>query len=125
MTPAQEDRVKQQKLDAEATVEREITAFYTRYPSARRPSYPEVKVKSEEETNIKVEETMGEPQVEANPGSLPDSNVNVTNSPAQAKLSESGLKVKTEDSTALTEQEVTDEHNGEVVLENEEDTVIY
>lgn len=127
MTPAQKDRIKQQKVDTEATIEREVTDFYTRYPTApRRPSLPAKTEQEEEKTNIKSEETMGEPQVEPNSGPLFNSNVKVetTNPPDQAN-SEHVAQVKTEDSTPAAEHELTDEHNGEIILENEEDTVIY
>lgn len=124
MTPAQTDRIKQQKVDVETTIEREVTDFYARNPSARRPSLPAKTDQEAEKTNIKSEETMGEPQVESSSGSLIESNakVDTTNPPDH---SEQVAQVKNEDSTAAAEQELTDEHNGEIILENEEDTVIY
>lgn len=132
MLPAQEGTIKRQITDAEMAIEREVEAFYERYPSARPQPTPETSTKGEEKSNVASEETVGEPQVE--PESLSVSNINdapivdTTNSPVQAAqvpqpdVPIESEKSKTGDTRTAHEQE---EHNGEVVLENEEDTVIY
>ena len=66
----------------------------------------------EKKTNGTSKEMVGEPQIE----SPSVSNFDTTNiSPVQAPQSE---QVK-------AEKQAQEEHNGEVVVENEEDTVIY
>ncbi|KAH8770241.1 pinin/SDK/memA/ protein conserved region-domain-containing protein [Hyaloscypha sp. PMI_1271] len=107
LLPRDEDRIRKQIVDAEALIEREVDEFYTRHPKENgRDSSAESK------TNGASKETVGEPQLE----SPSVSNVDTTNlSPVQAPQSE---KVK-------AEKQAQEEHNGEVVLENEEDTVIY
>ncbi len=114
LLPQDEERIKRQITDAEATIGREIQEFNALYP--KEPSQEKA---SEEEKEGKVEstskETVGEPRAESPsvPVSIPV--VNTTNLPAQAPQSEHGT----------AEKESLEEHNGEVVVENEEDTVIY
>jgi hypothetical protein len=101
------DRIKKQIIDAEELIERGLEEFYTRHPKegGRDPS-------AESKTNGTSKETVGEPQLE----SPSVSNVDNTNlPPVQAPQSD---EVK-------AEKLAQEEHNGEVVLENEEDTVIY
>jgi hypothetical protein len=109
----------------EATVEREVEAFYVRYPSAIKPTVaPAIKKEYEPEANKAYEETVGEPPVELDSRSLSVSasnivnDVDTTNLPAQAQQSVEANDRKED----LLEE---NEHNNEVVLENEEDTVIY
>lgn len=107
MLPRDEDRIKKQIADAEALIEREVDEFYVRHPKLRRRDSS-----AEGKTNGTSKETVGEPQLE----SPSVSNVDTTNiSLAQAPQSD---QVK-------AEKQAQEEHNGEVVLENEEDTVIY
>jgi hypothetical protein len=123
--PEQEDRIKKQIAEAEATIDRETVSFYDRYPTARNPTQAPVMKTKEEETNTTSEETMGEPQVE--PESPPVSNivnVDTTNSIVQAQVAQSE-QLKTVAKQDLAHDQDEHEHNGEVVLENEEDTVIY
>ena len=107
MLPRDEDQIKKQISDAEALIKREVDEFYTRHPKedVEDPS-------ARSKTNGTSKETVGEPQLES--PSVP--NVDTTNiSPVQAPQSD---EVK-------AEKQAQEEHNGEVVLENEEDTVIY
>lgn len=107
MLPRDEDRIKQQIADAEAIIEREVDEFYTRHPKEGGQDSS-----AESKTNGTSKETVGEPQLE----SPSVSNVDTTNiPPVQAPQSD---EVK-------AEKLAQEEHNGEVVLENEEDTVIY
>ena len=107
MLPRDEDRIKKQIADAEALIEREVEEFYAKHPKeGGRDSSAGSK------TNGASKETVGEPQLE----SPSVSNVDTTNlSPVQAHQSD---EVK-------AEKQAQEEHNGEVVVENEEDTVIY
>lgn len=131
MLPAQEERIKQQIANAKTTIEFEIAAFHAKYPTAIKPEPIPEKAKQEiEEANVKSEETVGEPQVEPESLSVSASNVvnDATNSesPVQATQSESVKdETKVEESKNLDTAADEHEHNGEVVLENEEDTVIY
>ena len=107
MLPRDEDQIKKQIADAEALIEREVDEFYTRHPKEDIRDPP-----TESKTNGTSKETVGEPQLES--PSVPK--VDTTNiSPVQATQSD---EVK-------AEKQAQEEHNGEVVLENEEDTVIY
>jgi hypothetical protein len=107
LLPRDEDHIKKQIADAEALIDRELEEFQARHPREEgRDSSAESK------TNGTSKETVGEPQTE----SPSVSNVDTTNiSPAQAPQSDQ----------VTAEKQAQEEHNGEVVLENEEDTVIY
>lgn len=76
--------------------------------------HPERGLKTEEKSEVKVKSDvmMGEPHTE----SLSNSNVDTTN-PISA--------LATQSPQLKTEKDNLEEHNGEVVLEAEEDTVIY
>jgi hypothetical protein len=105
--PRDEDRIKKQIADAEAHIEREVDEFYSRHPKENSGDSS-----AGSKTNSTFKETVGEPQLES--PSVP--NVDTTNtSPVQAPQPD---EVK-------AEKQAQEEHNGEVVLENEEDTVIY
>lgn len=81
--------------------------FHTRHQKEeKRDSFAEKK------TNGTSEETVGEPQTE----SPSVSNFDTTNiSPVQ----------ETQSDQVKAEKQAQEEHNGEVLVENEEDTVIY
>jgi hypothetical protein len=88
-------------------MERELDEFYAKHPKEDGGDSS-----AESKTNGTSKETVGEPRLE----SPSVSNVDTTNiSPVQAPQSD---QVK-------AEKQAQEEHNGEVVLENEEDTVIY
>lgn len=131
MLPAQEERIEQQIANAKTTIEFEVAAFYGKYPTAIKPiQTPEKTEKEIEGANVKSEETVGEPQVEPESLSVSASNVvkDATNSDplVQATQSESAKEESKVDESKNLDTAVDEhEHNGEVVLENEEDTVIY
>jgi hypothetical protein len=107
LLPRDEDRIKKQIADAEALIEREVEEFYAKHPKEGGQDSS-----AGSKANGTSKETVGEPQLE----SPSVSNVDTTNlSPVQAHQS---AEVK-------AEKQAQEEHNGEVVLENEEDTVIY
>lgn len=108
LVPQQEERIKNQIAEAESLIEREVTEFQTRQPKEKSQGKTET-----EDTNGASKETVGEPATES--PSVPSlALVDTTNLPVQAPQSES-----------KTEKLALEEHNGEVVVENEEDTVIY
>jgi hypothetical protein len=97
-----EERIKTQIAETEDIVERELAAYEGRDPEERKPIEAET-------TNNTSKETLGEPQTE----SPSAANINTTND------------VQEPESVPNTKSHVQEEHNGEVVVENEEDTVIY
>merc|ERR1712225_196839 len=106
LLPRDEERIKSQIREAEATIERETSQFDLRHPN--RPGRTE----KEERSNSTSKETVGEPQAESPSVSKV---ADTTNSPVQIPQSEQNE----------TEKQAQEEHNGEVVVENDEDTVIY
>ncbi len=111
LLPQDDDRIKRQIADAEAAIEREVQEFNALYPKEPGPE----KTSEEEQVENTSQETVGEPPAQSPsvPVSIPV--VDPTNLPVQAPQPEHGT----------AEQESLEEHNGEVVVENEEDTVIY
>lgn len=103
--------MKTQITDAEDIIERELAQFNSRHPDHIKKE-GSVEEPIEEKTKGTVnDETMGEPQ----PVSPPDPvNVDTTNPPTQEPSEVIKLESKTQE-----------EHNGEVVVEDDEDTVIY
>lgn len=106
MLPQDEERIKTQIAEAEALIEREVDEFY-----ARHPKEADQDTAKEEKTESTSKATVGEPRAE----SPSVSNVDTTNPPAQEPQS----------GKITAENQAVEEHNGEVVVENEEDTVIY
>ncbi|KAG4411563.1 hypothetical protein IFR04_015302 [Cadophora malorum] len=106
LLPRDEERIKSQIREAEATIERETSQFDLRHPN--RPGRTE----KEERSNSTSKETVGEPQAESPSVSKV---ADTTNSHVQIPQSEQNE----------TEKQAQEEHNGEVVVENDEDTVIY
>jgi len=107
LLPGDEDRIKTQIADVEAIIEWEVEAFKSRHPEHQEQDKP-----APENTNGTSNETVGEHNVE--PSSVSNV-VDSTNKPPPAQ---------THNVKATTEREAQDE-NGEVVVEAEEDTVIY
>ena len=106
-----EESIKKQISEVEALVEREVQEFNIRYPKeTSEEKDSELKVESTSE-----EETVGEPRAESPSVPVPIPIVDTTNLPAQAPGSEE----------VTAEKESLEEHNCDVVVENEEDTVIY
>lgn len=109
LLPQQEERIKNQITEAEALIEREVTEFEARKPKEKSQGKIET-----EDTNGASKETVGEPATES--PSVPSlALVDTTNLP----------DVQAPQSEQTTEKHALEEHNGEVVVENEEDTVIY
>jgi hypothetical protein len=100
--------MKTQIADVEARIELEVESFSARHPGELKQERP-----PERETNSTSKETVGEPHTE----SPSISNViDATNS----------TTVQVPQSDHVTAgKESLEEHNGEVVVEAEEDTVIY
>ncbi|KAK6582217.1 hypothetical protein PZA11_004625 [Diplocarpon coronariae] len=108
LLPGQEGRIKKQIAVAEATIEHEISQFDLRYPE--RPGRKETKT---EKADTKPKETPGEP---------------LTESPSVSKVDDTTDPPETQAPQSEQSQEAPraqEEHNGEVVVENDEDTVIY
>ncbi|CAL3968595.1 unnamed protein product [Diplocarpon coronariae] len=108
LLPGQEGRIKKQIAVAEATIEHEISQFDLRYPE--RPGRKETKT---EKADTKPKETPGEP---------------LTESPSVSKVDDTTNPPETQAPQSEQSQEAPraqEEHNGEVVVENDEDTVIY
>ena len=110
MLPRDEDRIKTQLANAEAQIEREVEEFNARHPKAVQNGE---EASAEEKTNSTSTETVGEPHTES--PSVSNVVVDTTNISVQASRSEE----------ITGEKQSLEEHNGEVVVENEEDTVIY
>lgn len=110
MLPRDEDRIKTQLADAEARSEREVEEFYARHPKELKN---DEETSADEKTNGTSKETVGEPQTES--PSVSNAPVDTTNIPVQVPQSDQ----------VTAEKQSLEEHNGEVVVENEEDTVIY
>lgn len=107
MTPNNKADIDAQIADTRALIEREETEWAERHPKQKEDDEggPEAKVVSPE--------TMGEPHTE----SPSISNVvDPTNDNSEQA---------TQSEQAKTENDMLEEHNGEVVVEAEEDTVIY
>jgi len=110
---ADEDRLKTQRAEVAALVEREVEEFYKRHPT-RRPDPLASRGKGIKSNNAS-SEMAGEPQPESPPTSIVQTET--TNKPVQGSLSEQ--------EQAVIEKDCVEEHNGEVVVVAEEDTVIY
>ncbi|KAH8589346.1 pinin/SDK/memA/ protein conserved region-domain-containing protein [Bisporella sp. PMI_857] len=110
LLPAQEDRIKVQVAQAESLIGDEQEAFYRQHPTL----WPESSAaKRAQERDDASKETVGEPRVESPSASNPETDT--TNITAPLPQSEEPKATK----------EGHEEHNGEVVVEAEEDTVIY
>ncbi|KAE8454336.1 hypothetical protein EG329_005261 [Mollisiaceae sp. DMI_Dod_QoI] len=107
LRPEDEERIKSQVAEAEALIEREVAEFHAQHS---KETHEKIET---EETNGTSKETVGEPATES--PSVPTLAVDTTNRPAQARQSDQ----------TKTDKHALEEHNGEVVVENEEDTVIY
>ena len=116
MLPGDAERIKEQIADTEALIEREIQEFNKRHKTQLRP---EERRRSEEETKDETAETEGEHHEESSP-LPPVAESDSTNPllPVQEQALESG------NDHATTERDPLEE-NGEVVVEGDEDTVIY
>ena len=111
--PADAERLKTQFAEAAALVEREVEEFYKQHPT-RKPdlSAPEDKGSK---SNVTSNETVGEPQPESPSASKVQTDS--TNNPVQGS--------PLEQERVVIEKDGVEEHNGEVVVVAEEDTVIY
>lgn len=113
LVPADEERLKFQLAEAAALVKHEVEEFYERHPTRRpNPSASEGKgSKSIDASN----ETVGEPQPES--ASASKVQTDSTNNPVQGSSAEQ--------ERVVIEKDGVEEHNGEVIVVAEEDTVIY
>ena len=109
LLPQDEDRIKTQIAEAEAIIEREIDEFYRHHPKETGAESRQEPLAEGENTNGTPKETVGKPHFES--PSVSSAPVDTTNSPAQDHV--------------IAEKQPLEEHNGEVVVEAEEDTVIY
>lgn len=105
--PQDEERIKAQVSEAEHNIKGEEDDFY-----ARHPDFTRRKSLITDKANITSTETVGEPRIE--PPSV--SNAVDTTNDTPAKDTEAQVS---------SQKQSSEEHNGEVVVENEEDTVIY
>ncbi|TVY48450.1 hypothetical protein LOCC1_G000891 [Lachnellula occidentalis] len=106
LLPREEEHIKEQIAEAEALIEREVDEFYARYPKAH-----EEESSAKEQANITSQGTVGEPRTE---------------SPSVSNAVDTTNDTPVTQSDQFTaEKQSIEEHNGEVVVENEEDTVIY
>lgn len=111
--PADEDRLKTQLAEVEGLIISEVEEFYQRYPT-RRPVISTAVEKELEATDTS-NETVGAPQLES--PSASNIQTDTTNNPVQES--------SPEQKPAAAEKDGIEEHNGEVVVVAEEDTVIY
>lgn len=113
LLPREEERIKTQIAEAEAIIEREAEDFYRRHPrESGEGSRPEPPAEGGD-TNGTSKETVGEPRLESpSVSNAPDDTTNLS---AQT----------TQSDQVMVEKPSLEEHNGEVVVEADEDTVIY
>lgn len=107
--PEEEDRIKQQIADVEFLIDREINEFDKLHPAEAAEELLATQV----ETNKSPQEALGEPRTESPPHSSAGNDP--TNPPAQ---------VATAGQTAARKSSL-EENSGEVIVEADEDTVIY
>lgn len=107
--PEEEIRIKRQISEIEALIKRELEEFNNSHPeeSSKEAPIPEEKIDSSSK------ETVGEPHIEPPP--ISNADVDPPNPPT---------KPPQPDQSATGEHSL-EEHNGEVVVEADEDTVIY
>lgn len=107
LLPQQKDLIKSQVAEAEEAIKKELDDFESQHPERIR------RASTDEKTNNTSKETVGEPQTESLSVSKISDSTNDT--PVQV----------TQSDQVASEKQALEEHNGEVVVENEEDTVIY
>lgn len=113
MLPQDEERIKRQIADAKDLITRETEEFNRQHPQRQLSTTMVEDTETVADSTSK--ETVGTPHAESPP---PSKDTDTTNPPpTQALLSDN---VETE-----TEKKALEEHNGEIVVEDEEDTVIY
>lgn len=105
--PQDEERIKTQVTEAEDNIKREEDEFYAQHPDFTRRKSLII-----DKANITSTETVGEPQLE--PPSVSNAVDTTNDTPA-----------KDTQEQVTSQKQSSEEHNGEVVVENEEDTVIY
>jgi hypothetical protein len=109
LLPRDEGHIKTQIAEAEAIIEREVDEFYRQHPKEAGAESRQERLAEGKNTNSTPKETVGEPRFES--PSVSSAPVDTTNPPAQDR--------------DIAEKQPLEEHNGEVVVEAEEDTVIY
>lgn len=114
--PEEVDRIKQQISEVEALIKRELDEFDKSHPEEPSKEAPTLE---EEKIDTSSKETVGEPHTE----SPPISNVDVE--PVKP-IEPTNPHVQTpQPDQSATGEHSSGEHNGEVLVEAEEDTVIY
>ena len=113
LLPRDDECIKTQIAEVESIIEREVEEFNRRHPKESGEAARQEPPAEEENTNGTSTETVGEPRFES--PSVSNAHVDTTNLPAQAPQSDQ----------VMAEKQSLEEHNGEVVVEAEEDTVIY
>lgn len=107
--PEEEDRIKEQIADVEFLIEREVDEFRKLHPDEQPNGTPTPRKGAETPR----EEAMGGPRAVSPPN--PTTDTDPANPPAQDPPSDQ----------AMARKQSLEEHNGEVVVEADEDTVIY
>ena len=113
LLPRDEEHIKTQIAEAEAIIEREVDEFNKRHLKEAAEEVREGPPAEGGNTNGTSKETVGEPRLES--PSVSNAPGDTTNLLAQASQSDRNME----------EKRSLEEHNGEVVVEAEEDTVIY
>jgi cell division septation protein DedD len=119
LLPEHEESIKAQISEAEALIAREVQEFNNRYPK-ESPNQEKKAPVGETIESTSDKETVGEPRTESPsvPVSTTTSAVTDTTNPTTQAPPQTAGKGK-------EKEKDMEEHNGEVVVENEEDTVIY
>ncbi|RDW59463.1 hypothetical protein BP6252_12550 [Coleophoma cylindrospora] len=110
MLPGDEERIKAQIDEAEATIAREVDDFRNRHPKIEEASATDEQMRESAS-----QEAVGEPHTES--ASVSQEVVN----PATTTTTDAQVSASAEEAR----NEAFELHNGEVVVEAEEDTVIY
>lgn len=113
MLSQDEDRIKTQITEVESIIEREVEDFERQHTRETGEGTDQVPFKGGGDSKGTSKETVGEPRFESL--SVSNAAVDTTNLSVQASRSDQ----------AMAENQGLEEHNGEVVVEAEEDTVIY
>lgn len=109
LRPEDDERIKDQIIEAQKLIDQEVAEFEERHPEYKAQPKGEA-----EDANDTSKETVGEPTNESPTDPVV---IDTTNNPPP-------LEAQSSDQSR-SEKHVTEEHNGEVVMEHDEDTVIY
>jgi hypothetical protein len=122
LQPAQEELIKQQLSDTQARIDHEVAEFIRRHPrtsdDGRGVEKVEATLKGNSETRPVGEQDAVSPPISNSPSNANDVSADVDTANASTTIQASHDR----NSSSVTAQE---EHNGEVLMENDEDAVIY